>query len=59
LGRAEPERLPALAAELVHAKVAIIVVTEYYLIPVGIIFTALVMFMPQGRLGFAKRRLHQ
>ena len=33
--------------------------TEYYLIPVGIIFTALVIFMPQGLLGFAKRRLNQ
>ena len=26
--------------------------TEYYLIPVGIIFTAMVIFMPQGILGF-------
>ena len=33
--------------------------TEYYLIPVGIIFTAMVIFMPQGILGFAKRRLNQ
>jgi branched-chain amino acid transport system permease protein len=33
--------------------------TEYYLIPVGIIFTAMVIFMPQGLLGFAKRRLNQ
>jgi len=32
--------------------------TEYYLIPVGIIFTAMVIFMPQGLLGFAKRRLN-
>ena len=32
---------------------------EYYLIPVGIIFTAMVIFMPQGLLGFAKRRLNQ
>jgi branched-chain amino acid transport system permease protein len=33
--------------------------TEYYLIPVGIIFTAMVIFMPQGLLGFLKRRLNQ
>jgi branched-chain amino acid transport system permease protein len=33
--------------------------TEYYLIPVGIIFTAMVIFMPQGILGFARRRLNQ
>jgi branched-chain amino acid transport system permease protein len=33
--------------------------TEYYLIPVGMIFTAMVIFMPQGLLGFAKRRLNQ
>lgn len=33
--------------------------TEYYLIPVGIIFTAMVIFMPQGLLGFAKRRLNR
>ena len=33
--------------------------TEYYLIPVGIIFTAMVIFMPQGLLGFARRRLIQ
>ena len=33
--------------------------TEYYLIPVGIIFTAMVIFMPQGLLGFAKRWLNQ
>jgi ABC-type branched-subunit amino acid transport system permease subunit len=26
---------------------------------VGIIFTAMVIFMPQGILGFAKRRLNQ
>ncbi len=32
---------------------------EYYLIPVGIIFTAMVIFMPQGLLGFARRRLNQ
>jgi len=32
--------------------------TEYYLIPVGIIFTAMVIFMPQGLLGFARRRLN-
>ena len=33
--------------------------TEYYLIPVGMIFTAMVIFMPQGLLGFARRRLNQ
>src|SRR5574341_2658576 len=33
--------------------------TEYYLIPVGIIFTLMVMFMPHGLLRFAKRRLNQ
>jgi branched-chain amino acid transport system permease protein len=33
--------------------------TEYYHIPVGIIFTAMVIFMPQGLLGFARRRLNQ
>ena len=32
--------------------------TEFYLIPVGIIFTAMVIFMPQGLLGFLKRRLN-
>ncbi len=33
--------------------------TEYYLIPVGLIFIAMVIFMPQGLLGFLKRRLNQ
>jgi branched-chain amino acid transport system permease protein len=33
--------------------------TEYYLIPVGLIFTAMVIFMPQGLLGFLTRRLNQ
>jgi branched-chain amino acid transport system permease protein len=33
--------------------------TEYYLIPVGIIFTAMVIFMPQGLLGFLRRRLNE
>ena len=33
--------------------------SEYYLIPLGIIFTAMVIFMPQGLLGFARRRLNQ
>ena len=32
--------------------------TEYYLIPVGIIFTLMVVFVPQGLLGFLKRRLN-
>jgi ABC-type branched-subunit amino acid transport system permease subunit len=29
--------------------------TEYYRIPVGIIFIAMVIFMPQGLLGFMRR----
>jgi branched-chain amino acid transport system permease protein len=33
--------------------------TEYYLIPLGIAFTLMVIFMPQGLLGFWKRRLNQ
>ena len=33
--------------------------TEYYLIPVGIIFTLMVIFLPQGFLGFLRRRLNQ
>src|SRR5262249_16724632 len=33
--------------------------TEYYLIPVGIIFIAMVIFMPQGLLGFLRRRLNR
>jgi branched-chain amino acid transport system permease protein len=33
--------------------------TEYYLIPVGIIFIAMVIFMPQGLLGFARRWLNE
>jgi branched-chain amino acid transport system permease protein len=33
--------------------------TEYYLIPVGIIFTLMVIWIPQGLLGFARRRLNQ
>jgi branched-chain amino acid transport system permease protein len=33
--------------------------TEYYLIPVGLIFIAIVIFMPQGLLGFARRWLNQ
>ena len=32
---------------------------EFYLIPVGIIFIAIVMFMPQGLLGFARRWLNR
>jgi len=32
---------------------------EYYLIPVGIIFTLIVIFLPQGFLGFLRRRLNQ
>jgi branched-chain amino acid transport system permease protein len=33
--------------------------TEHYLIPVGIIFVAMVIFMPQGLLGFARRWLNR
>jgi branched-chain amino acid transport system permease protein len=33
--------------------------TEYYLIPVGVIFIAIVIFMPQGLLGFARRWLNE
>jgi branched-chain amino acid transport system permease protein len=33
--------------------------TEYYLIPLGIAFTLMVIFMPQGLLGFLKRRVNQ
>ena len=33
--------------------------TQYYLIPVGIIFTLMVIFVPQGLLGFLRRRLNQ
>ena len=33
--------------------------TEYYLIPVGIIFTIMVIFVPQGLLGFWRRALNR
>jgi branched-chain amino acid transport system permease protein len=33
--------------------------TEFYLIPVGLIFIAMVIFMPQGLLGFARRWLNR
>ncbi len=33
--------------------------TEFYLIPVGLVFIALVIFMPQGLLGFARRWLNR
>jgi branched-chain amino acid transport system permease protein len=33
--------------------------TEFYLIPVGIIFIAMIIFMPQGLLGFMRRWLNQ
>jgi len=33
--------------------------TEYYLIPLGLIFIAMVIFMPQGLLGFARRWLNE
>ncbi len=32
---------------------------EYYLIPVGVIFTLIVIFVPQGILGFARRALNR
>jgi branched-chain amino acid transport system permease protein len=32
---------------------------EYYLIPVGIIFTLMVIFLPQGLLGFLRRQLNR
>ena len=33
-------------------------ITEYYLIPVGVIFILMVIFVPQGLLGFLRRRLN-
>ncbi len=33
--------------------------TEYYLIPVGLIFIAMVIFLPQGLLGFMRRTLNR
>ena len=33
--------------------------TEYYLIPVGLIFIAMVIFVPQGLLGFMRRWLNE
>lgn len=33
--------------------------TEYSLIPVGIIFTLMVIFVPQGLLGFLRRPLNR
>src|SRR4051794_7200799 len=33
--------------------------TKYYLIPVGLMFIAMVIFMPQGLLGFARRWLNR
>jgi branched-chain amino acid transport system permease protein len=33
--------------------------TEYYLIPVGLIFTLMVIFLPQGLLGFLRRTLNR
>jgi branched-chain amino acid transport system permease protein len=33
--------------------------TEYYLIPLGLVFIAIVIFMPQGLLGFARRWLNE
>jgi ABC-type branched-subunit amino acid transport system permease subunit len=32
---------------------------EYYLIPVGVIFTLMVMFVPQGLLGAWRRALNR
>ena len=33
--------------------------SEYYLIPLGVIFIVMVIFMPQGLMGFMRRRLNQ
>ena len=33
--------------------------TEYYLIPLGVIFVMMVIFLPQGLLGFARRALNR
>jgi branched-chain amino acid transport system permease protein len=33
--------------------------TEYYLIPLGVVFILIVIFMPQGLLGFARRWLNR
>jgi branched-chain amino acid transport system permease protein len=33
--------------------------TEYYLIPLGLMFIAIVIFMPQGILGFVRRQLNE
>src|SRR5437899_2120955 len=33
--------------------------TEFYLIPVGVIFTLMVIFVPRGLLGFARRALNR
>jgi branched-chain amino acid transport system permease protein len=33
--------------------------TEFYLIPVGVIFTLMVIFVPQGLLGFLRRSINR
>jgi branched-chain amino acid transport system permease protein len=33
--------------------------TEYYLIPVGLLFVAMIIFLPQGLLGFLRRTLNR
>jgi branched-chain amino acid transport system permease protein len=33
--------------------------TEYYLIPVGVLFILMIIFLPQGLLGFLRRTLNR
>src|ERR1700741_5411376 len=51
---------PYLASVLLALGIVIPGLAEFpYLIPVGIIFIAMVIFMPQGLLGFARRWLNR